>query len=233
MGLFRRKPKWNSQHIATIPEAMKILGDDRVITAQDVYKVRGIPVRLEPVPQFLAITLEKCAKQNKRGEAQWYLVYIIGESLVGLFDRYGSNSDCQPCFLDQDIWSTEMRGTLPKWATTCCDSGYRLINFRLKSTEQSFDVQARELKQFGAEYERITENVLVEGLFTLYQTRGLRFLEKGFHQGPDVRLGIFDEKGIMIFNIHLPHILRKDTGVVANINPHTDQWIAKHESPPG
>jgi hypothetical protein len=227
MGLFHW-PKLrhrDSNRVATIDEAISILGKDHVCGHREVYKIYDMPCRAEPKPLFLVSTLEMCAKQNadKRQLMEWYLVYAVGFALMSLFQRFGSDLLKQPCFFKHQLWEEG----LEPWLHTTCESGYWLINFKPRLTQKSFDLQQRELVGYGAEYERVPENVLVETLFLLYLEKGKRFLETDFHCGDYARIGKFSANGIFVLSTNMQELrcCRKDAGVIMNINPLTAQRI--------
>ena len=208
MALFRFPWKrQESDDIATMEEAQLIFGKDRICNAKEVFDGRNASRHISPKLLFMKSMLERCAYQNKREWADWWLVYVIGQSLVQLHE----DPVTRGFFFPQPIFWQE---PYAKWLTVGTPSGYWLINFKPRFKNMSFDTQRKELGQYqiayGPEYVDTPEHIVAEALINIWMTKvelllkrkenqEERPLEHCFHCGPhNERLGHFNESGLLI-----------------------------------
>lgn len=175
MKSFLEHPK--GTEVLTYPSyvrASKILGHDKVITVQTAYRLWGIPYSLEERHTLDSIkyseaTLRKCAAENRKGKASWYLIYIIGFTLPEQLKMIGTDVKSQPCF--HLVWKDKDWFLAKKekfWADKKPTNGdYYLINFEGYETNgvNYFD----QLGKIGEnpENEIINPHVLSESIISL------------------------------------------------------------------
>jgi hypothetical protein len=213
---WRNKPSYDGSRLATLEDARVILGRDNICDAREVQMSRGIKTpHVYSGGMHLTIdNLERSAFQSKKKQAAWELVHVVGLSIEQL---YKSPSTRRFFYTQDALWDEERRD----WLTSTTPSGYWLINMKPVFTNMSIDQQGRELVAMGAEYVRTPENVFADALFSLFLKKRHYYFERHFHQGPNGRLGHFNDRGLLIFDPILRHIRREDTGVAKCIIPHS------------
>jgi hypothetical protein len=211
---FRRR---DGGRVATLEEAIKILGKDKICTAQEVYRARGEQFSGTCELAFLVKTLKFCASQNKKKLADWRLVYAIGLNFKRQYtDEVTKDHIFRQPFLQREV--------AQPWFNTSSPSGYWLVNFKPHFPNKTFDIQIEDLTNLGAQYQPLPEHVFSEILFSFVQAKGERLFEDKYHQGPSrVRLGRFRDGSLIIEPTDLPDstrkIVRKDTGICYFFDP--------------
>lgn len=180
MRKFLANPRKFSSGGVSLVRALSILGDRKVLTADQASKAQNQPVP-ENVPiRYSEATLRECAEQNRTAGTDWRLVYVFGLSLREQREMKGVNSDHQPCFYNLDWW---LKKEEDDWATQKPESGYHLTDFNGRWGRTSWQNQENEIKKLGSDYERTHEAVVSESILSIYQTTQERLLENWYHWG--------------------------------------------------
>ncbi|HDQ22817.1 MAG TPA: hypothetical protein ENN28_02460 [Candidatus Uhrbacteria bacterium] len=197
--------KGEKNEFATLePEqAINILGQNKVITAEQAAKAWSIEEPQNAAIRYSEATLLTCAEQNKSGE-DWRLVYCHGLSLREQRDKRGTSQNSQPCFYKGNTWWLEH--SEDKWASHKAQTGYYLINFRGQFSDMNWNEQEQEITKLGKEYERCHEAVFNETILTIFMVNnGERIAEDWWHWGISldsfgnrVRVGNFDAHGLRV-----------------------------------
>lgn len=166
----------------SLSTAQKILGLENVFPADNL-KLRV------PYPKK---TLKAVAKENAKGEGLWKLVYKRGLPISKIHRRYLRE------FLFMPVWKKANTKKLA-WMKEAHDSGYRLLNFKLKPASYF----TLEIRRFNRIYPAQIATVL-EALISIKQTTGVRMLEDEFHSenlknGNRIFVGGYNGKGILAY----------------------------------
>ncbi|MBX4198308.1 hypothetical protein KW782_03170 [Candidatus Parcubacteria bacterium] len=217
--LFRWRKRGNGDRVATIEDTRSILGKDWICEAEDVLDSRKRKRQSARPPGLLVSYIERCAYQNKKRLADWYLLYGTGNSI----EQLHVDPETSHYFFGQPlVWRTlSIWDPLndQRWLCEKAEPQYWLINMRPLFRNMSIDRQQREIIGLGSEYERVPEHIFVDAAFTIFRLKNRRMFEFNFHQGPVARLGWFGSNGMMIMDPSLPVLCRKDTGSSIFINP--------------
>ncbi len=216
---FAKRKDNGGDRMVTIQEVREILGKDRkgnprVCDAEEIFRARNEKCTITPIPLFLLSTIKLCAQQNKRKQADWRLIYIIGFRLRRLLlEPFTSRFFYKPDFIFEERFNDLLDEQ--------CHSGYWLINFEPRYRDKSLDLQKRELGTHFTECWFTPEHVFVEALISYFLVTGVYLCNDIFHQGLHIRIGYFDPRGILMVdpNIKWHSRCRPDTGVVSYFKP--------------
>lgn len=191
----------------TIVRALNILGDRKVMTAEQAALAwkRSVP---ENAPiRYSEDTLRQCAELNRTAGTDWRLVYIFGLSLRDQHQLRGDNPNHQPCFYKN--WDWWLKKPEDYWATQKPEPGYYLIDFNGRWGSTSWDRQEQKIAKLGPSYERAHKAVISEAVFSSYQTYQEHLLENWYHWGRSldsyggrVSVGLFDRDGLNVYGYH-------------------------------
>lgn len=172
MKEFLNNPKKNVlAKYPTYVRAINILGREKVVTVQEAYRLWNIPYSIEDRHtldkiRYSEATLRICAAQNQRRKANWYLIYIIGYSLVEQHQKLGIRSENQFCFHYLCDWFLDKKEE--SWAGKKSESGYYLVNLNLFKPENLEYIEQKEnAKSLGSEYEVLEPQMFSEIVFSL------------------------------------------------------------------
>lgn len=170
---FLEYPKGNAPlRYPSYVRAINILGNNKVITVQRAYHLWNMPYSLEERHtldqiRYSEATLRKCAIENKKNQASWHLIYIIGKTLPEQRAILGIDPKSQPCFRSGYDWFLDEKEKF--WADKKPTNGeYYLINFKdfgtygLNSTEQ-----LEKVGTLGPGYGVVDPHILAESLISL------------------------------------------------------------------
>ncbi|MCX6746241.1 MAG: hypothetical protein NTX00_04490 [Candidatus Parcubacteria bacterium] len=192
--------------------AIKVLGENKVISSNEAAnawklspgsKIWSVEVLENLVKiRYSKATLRKAAKENKKGLADWRLVYINGLSLREQREKSGTDRSKQPYFRISHTWWLESKHDI--FATFKPKAGYYLINFRAQFGNMKWDQQKQEVAKLGIEYGYCHEAIFIEAILTIYNTNnGVRIAEEWSHQGGTLTdngeqliVGWFTETGV-------------------------------------
>ena len=187
---FLANPRKFSQGGLTVVRALNILGQVKVITAQQSANAWGraiseATISYEAIIRYNEATLRECAKQNQHGvadwRADWRLVYCHGLSLREQREKRGADQSKQPCFHNNDWW---IKPCEDSWAKYKPQPGYYLINLRGQFNNMNWNEQEQAISKLGREYERCHETVFAEAILTNYLVNnGERITEDWYHWG--------------------------------------------------
>jgi len=200
---FLANPHKFSQGGLTIVRAINILGQAKVITAEQAAKSWGLEASKDAPIHYSEETLRKCAEESKQGKADWRLVYINGLSLREQREKRGTSQSEQPCFYNNDWW---LKPTEDSWATKKMEAGYYLINVLGQFGSMSWNKQEKAISDLGREYERCHEAVFSEAILTIYMVNnGERIAGNWWHWGVSadsdgnrVNVGYFHARGLRV-----------------------------------
>jgi len=193
----------------TIVRAINILGASKVFTLQQANEVWGInTVNMVPIVRYSEKTLREVAEANKKGEADWRLVYIVGSTLLKQRKIIGTNQNQQPCFYKNNDWYTKDKEKF--WAEKKPETAgnYHLINFKGLFGGLNYQNQEIEIQKFGNNFERTNPHVFGEAILAIFKISGERIAENWYHRssvlgaGRDrVSVGGFDAEGLRVNNV--------------------------------
>ncbi len=187
--------------------AAEILGSNKVVGYLDVMDAWGVidKPEAEPIVNFSEATLKQCAEENKRGVADWRLVYVNGFSLRKQEEIRGRNRKNQPCFDPDYTWWLESQQD--SWATKSIEAGYRLLNFKKNFSNMTWQTQNDEIAKLGERFEKAEEQAVTEASFSIFMIKKERLLKDWYHRGRfqsssdgHVRVGGFVERGFRVYN---------------------------------
>lgn len=183
--------------------AADILGRDKVAGYRDAVRVwDGVINENEPTMPFSKEAFEECAEENKRGAADWRLVWINGFSLRRQEEIRGRNRKQQPCFDPDYTWWLETEQDF--WATQSISVGYQLLDLKKNFSNLICQKEDEEIAKLGKGFERAEEQAVSEACFTFYLISGKkeRLLKNWCHRGrlqdsdgDRVSVGDFDSDG--------------------------------------
>lgn len=173
MKQFLENPKGNTlPRYPSYVRAIKILGHYNVITAQRAYRLWDIPYSLEERHtldkiKYSDTTLRKCAIENKRYQASWYLIYIIGITLPEQRKKLGIDAQSQPCFRSGYDWFLDEKEQF--WADKKPTNGdYYLINFQDFGTHGlSYPEQLKKVEELGSGYDVLDPHIFAESIISV------------------------------------------------------------------
>ncbi len=169
--------------LATIEEAIAILGESAVVTARRSAEKWGLEGALEP--QFVGYTasdLRETEETNKRGH-RYRLIYCNGIAVADLIEMRSAvnlpqvvrKENCADWFLQLSGKFSANQGSRP---------GYYLIDFAAHYFEKrNFSGQEAAIGEMGAEFERPEDAVLLEAAFTLMMANGEQPFATADHWG--------------------------------------------------
>lgn len=202
---FLANPKKFSSGGVSLVRAVNILGDHKVLTAEQAAKARNQKVPESAPIRYSEAVLRECAEQNRTAGTDWRLAYVFGLSLRELRAQAGTDLDHQPCVYKDLTWWLEKKED--GWATEKPESGYYLIDFNGRWGRTDWSNQEAEIKKLGSDYERTHEAVIAEAIFSIFQTTGERLLENWHHWGRNldsygyrVGVGLFDRFGLGVYD---------------------------------
>ena len=156
-------PQSPEERCANSALATWILGGGKVVVAVDVATVWKSEVIIAPV-RYKESTLRQAAEENKFGQADWRLVFCLGNSLRYQREIRGTDTDPakQPCFNKNNAWWKE-----ENFAARQNQAGYYLIDFKGRWQDLTWHVQERELQSLGPQYERTDPAIFSEAILTI------------------------------------------------------------------
>jgi len=165
-----------------IQAATEILGVDKVVEFRDVVRAWGITMPANnPTIPYSCETLRECAEENKRGVADWRLVYVNGFSLRKQEEIRGRNRMNQPCFNLNNTWWLHSGHKL--WANQAVNPGYRLLNFKKNFSNMSCEWREKRIDDLGERFEMAEEQAVAEACFSIFMIKKERLMEDWCHQG--------------------------------------------------
>ena len=191
-GLIEHRNTFDAIEYPELDFAVKVLGENKVVSSNEA----AIAWELDPEGKIWPVevlenlvkiryskaTLRKAAKENRKGLADWRLIYIHGTSLREQREKRGTDQGKQPCFYKEGIWW--LKASEDKWATHKPQAGYYLINCCGQFGNLDWKSQEQEIAKLGKEYERCHETVFSEAILTIYMVyNGERIAEKWYHWG--------------------------------------------------
>lgn len=172
MKQFLENPKGNIINYPSYVRAINILGHDNVITVQRAYRLWDMPYSLEErytldQIKYSEATLRKCAIENKRYQASWYLIYIIGITLPEQRKKLGIEPQFQPCFRSGYDWFLDEKESF--WTDKKPTNGdYYLINFQDFGTHGlSYPEQLKKVEELGPGYDVIDPHIFAEAIISI------------------------------------------------------------------
>ena len=194
--------------LVTIENAIEILGEKKVITAEQSAKAWELQVPADMMIRYSERTLRKCAEQNSSGKADWRLIYINGFSLWRQSEIHGFNANEQPCFyiFDPSYDCPWLRPYELFWTGKEHEAGYYLINMMPQFNDMTWEDQEQAISDLGQEYSRCQEAIFGEALLTIFLVNDHeRIAEDWYHWGPTASggqynyIGGFDMSGLRIY----------------------------------
>ena len=167
----------------TIVRAINILGASKVFTLQQANEVWGLnKVNMIPIVRYSEKTLQEAALANKKGEADWRLVYIIGLTLLEQRKIIGTDQNQQPCFYKDNDWYTKYKEKF--WAEKKPETAgnYHLINFKGLFGSLNYQNQEIEIQKLGNNFERTNPHIFGEAILAIFKTSGERIAENWYHR---------------------------------------------------
>src|ERR1700722_14433107 len=125
---FRRQKRRGRR--ATVEDAIKILGKEKVCTYDQVCEKYG---KTHDEPSFFCsvLRLEHYARENKRGIAAWRLFCDLGHSLQWLVGRFGWAPKQNPGFCQASRnWLEPTNAEVAGWIVNTRPVAYYLVNFK-------------------------------------------------------------------------------------------------------
>ncbi|MDO8510183.1 MAG: hypothetical protein Q7S15_00970 [bacterium] len=170
--------------------ALKTLGEERFIPAQAVVLARGLSLTADTKEiRYPRTLLSRYARRNKRGVADWRLVYTCGLCLeeTGVAGRQISQHKLkvvEPILFE---FSSICQGTAGFEGVfrICFAPGYYLLNFNLRPyIRKRWTRQEGKINRHYQVFARPCEALVAEALDNIYKVTGKRVLENRFHWGP-------------------------------------------------
>ena len=201
MRAFLENPKKFFKGGPTIVRAINILGQGKVVTAEQASKSWGLETPKSATIRYGEETLRECAKENQSGQSDWRLVFINGLSLREQREIRGTDKTKQSCFCNNDWW---LKSCEDGWAKKNPQPGYYLINFRGQFANMNWHAQEKAIVELGPGFERCHEAIFAEAILTIYTVNnGERIAENWWHWGISatsyghrVFVGLFDSGGL-------------------------------------
>jgi hypothetical protein len=129
VNIFRRKKRDDGDRLATIEDARELLGKN-LCECRKVREKRDLEQHISARPLILLSTLRRCAEENKRKDALWWLIYIIN---IALYKQYDDPANRQ-FFARLPLLGVSRFDNrfIPPWmlCTPAISSGYWLINMK-------------------------------------------------------------------------------------------------------
>ncbi len=152
--------------MAAVKNALEILGQKMVVTAEQASLALHLPTPAEAAVRWHLSTLRECALQNQSEEAIWRLFFYCGSSYADLLERFGWDFEHQPSFMDQS-WC---RNSTERWLTEKAESGFYLLNFLRNIECLNRPDQDERIAALGDKYARASDIVVCETHFTNFVT---------------------------------------------------------------
>lgn len=226
---------WNGGRAATVSDAIRILGNNRVFESKKARIVWNCnPIR-ESV-YYPTDVLKRVAKLNnrKKDPFNFSLVYLNGFSLLKMYELVGSNPDrnlsfCPDCKLwigNFKIGSTifELSETEKRVLCSSMPSGYYLINVDTLFRNMTHADQLMQVQKLGAEFSIASGAMVAETLCTIFRLTGEEHLAKELHRGEHCNIGYFQNGRLTVVT---SDFVRPDIGVVVYIAPFLPLKMAK------
>lgn len=158
--------------LITLDSAIRILGADKVISADAEAKAWGRTEVVNAPIRYTEATLRQAAQENVAGFTDWRLVYVNGELLRRLREIVGTDKKQQPCFSEYSTWWLADKEDL--WATKQAEGAYYLLDLKPRWGGMNWDCQEVELKKLGDKFERADPAVFTKAAITIFQNSGER-----------------------------------------------------------
>ncbi|MCO5297202.1 MAG: hypothetical protein M9921_10130 [Fimbriimonadaceae bacterium] len=126
--------------------------------------------------------IRDAAESNRAGDSDYLLIYCLGLSLREQRESLGSDRERQPCFFDQGDWWMDPEDD--EWATIKPQPGYRLLDYKLKYLNLSWQAQENEIARLGQGFSRAHETDVAGGCLSYYKVMSENVLERR-HQDSD------------------------------------------------
>jgi len=187
-GFLRREIQSNPGY--QVIYAIRLLGRAKVLTIQDVATEW---VEENPKMPFDGKIIEQCAEENKSGKTDWRLVYVYGLSFLELYRTYNSYTDNHESiysfvnFFHNNLWWTKKEEEMSDWerqngwTTKGVVDGYRLLDFKPRFQNMTWEEQEAAIAKLGKQYERAEEQAVAEAILAFFRLRGEILLENTFH----------------------------------------------------
>lgn len=154
---------------ATLAIARKILGQGKVISAQQSAEKLGMEDPGVETICYFEETLRQCAEQNQDDE-DWRLIHCRGLSLTELRIKLGIDQREKPCFQSDNTWW--LKESEDSWATYKPQAGNYLLNFKCQLSNLSWELQEKEIIKFGGKFERCNETLVAESMAIIFLVNG-------------------------------------------------------------
>lgn len=195
-----------------IDGAITILGESKVVTAQQAYKAFGRTYLADQATEavshsirYTEETLRECAVLNRSGQADWRLVYGLPFSLRQQREVIGVDTSNQPCFYSNDWWLGDKEDA---WAKSQPEAGYYLIDFKGRFNRTNWNDQNVRISEMGDAYEIADERVFSQALISIFKTHEERLHTGTYHWGriedsvgDRVFVGGFDYGGLRVYGV--------------------------------
>lgn len=139
--------------------------------------------------------IEQCAEENKSGKTDWRFLYVYGLSFLELYRTYtGYTNDRESIYgyvgsFHNNLWWTKKEEEMTDWeklngwTTKGVDAGYRLLDFKPRFENMTWEEQEAAIAKLGKQYERAEEQAVAEAILAFFRLRGEILLENTFHVG--------------------------------------------------
>ena len=172
--------------------AIRLLGRTKVLTIQDIATEW---VEENPEMPFDEKIIKQCAEENKSGRTDWRLVYVYGFSFLELYRTYNGYTNNYESiyshinFFHHNLWWAKKEEEMTDWqkqngwTTKGVDAGYRLLDFRPRFKDMTWEAQEVAIAKLGKQYERAEEQAVAEAILAFFRLRGDILLENTDHVG--------------------------------------------------
>lgn len=199
MGHFLVNPKKFSSGGVSLVRAVNILGNRKVLTAEQAAKARNQKAPENASIRYSEAVLRECAEQNRTAGTDWRLVYVFGLSLREQRKQVGTGLNG---FYNTDWWLEKKEDG---WSTEEPHASYYLIDFNGRWGMTNWANQEAEIQKLGLNFERAHEAVVSEAILSIFQNTGERLLENWYHWGRSltsygyrVYVGCFGRDGLRV-----------------------------------
>jgi len=202
----------------SMTRAIKFLGKEKVITMGQSAKIYDIKISQRVPIRYSEATIKRCSEENKKGKADWRLIFINGLSMQEQRQKWGVNSDdymnCpdpkdpRPCFDKDNTWWLDEKES--NWANFKPETGYYLLNFKpyFSCMDMDWQRQESEIKKMGLQFQRCLVAVFSEAVFTSCKVNSEEIARHWKHWSDTVSsnihicVGFFHNKVWMVSNCY-------------------------------
>ena len=183
----------NTAAQATLEEALRILGDNKVVSAKQWAKAWDQKVPGDMPIRYTTERLQQAVKENNGGKADWRLVYLGGLSLVRQRELRGADRgdltkfDVDTiCWLDKENEYWQTQGQDSYWAEQGFEAGYHLVNVKgIFGGEWNWHTKEDAISRLE-DKERCFEEVFSEIILTIGLVIGEEICRDWVHWGRSV-----------------------------------------------